>query len=206
MAMEQTPAIPANSSGDESTQDLDAILMARLKNDDLALNAIMERWSSRVGSFIFKMTGSYSPANELSQETFVKLYQARARYQAKGTFSGYLFGIAANLVKNHRRWQSRHPTVSLDDPDLDAIGVDYLSASDSNDPSACAETKEKLQTIMLALFSLPVELREAITLFIDERLSHNEIAQALGCTPKAVETRIYRARQILKTKLVGINE
>lgn len=202
--MERKPAMPANSPGEESTHDLDAVLMHRLKSDDLALNTIMERWSSRVGSFIFKMTGSHSLANELAQETFVKLYQARARYHAKGAFSSYLFGIAANLVKNHRRWQIRHPTVSLDDPELDATGLGYLSASDSSDPSTCAETSENLQTIMQAVFSLPVDLREAITLFIDEGLSHSEIAQALGCTPKAVETRIYRARQILKTKLAGL--
>jgi RNA polymerase sigma-70 factor (ECF subfamily) len=56
------------------------------------------------------------------------------------------------------------------------------------------------------MFSLPVDLREAITLFVDEGLSYREIAQVVGCTPKAVETRIYRARQILKIRLAGLDD
>lgn len=203
MAMEQTPAMPANPPGDESALDLDTCLMERLKSDDLALNVIMDRWSSRVASFVFKMTGSHALANELAQETFVRIYQARARYQTKGSFSSYLFSIAANLVKNHRRWQMRHPTVSLDDPEFAAQGGDV---DHRKDPRASIETSETLRTIMEAIFSLPVDLREAITLFIDEGLSYVEIAQVVGCTPKAVESRIYRARQILKTKLVGLGD
>lgn len=206
MAMEPIPAMPADPTGDESTPDPDARLMERLKTDDLALNIIMERWSSRVASFVFKMSGSHALANELAQETFVKLYQARMRYEAKGSFNGYLFGIAANLVKNHRRWQMRHPTVSLDDPDFDSQGNPDFSMSQSSDPSASVETRETLRTILEAVFSLPVDLREAITLFVDEGLGYSEIAQVVGCTPKAVETRIYRARQILKTRLAGLGD
>jgi RNA polymerase sigma-70 factor, ECF subfamily len=206
MAMEPIPAMPADPTGDESTPDPDARLMERLKTDDLALNIIMERWSSRVASFVFKMSGSHALANELAQETFVKLYQARMRYEAKGSFNGYLFGIAANLVKNHRRWQMRHPTVSLDDPDFDSQGNPDFSMSHSSDPSASVETRETLRTILEAVFSLPVDLREAITLFVDEGLGYSEIAQVVGCTPKAVETRIYRARQILKTRLAGLGD
>lgn len=206
MAMEPILAMRADPTGDESTPDLDARLMERLKTDDLALNIIMERWSSRVASFVFKMSGSHALANELAQETFVKLYQARMRYEAKGSFNGYLFGIAANLVKNHRRWQMRHPTVSLDDPDFDTQGNPDFSMSHSSDPSASVETRETLRTILEAVFSLPVDLREAITLFVDEGLGYSEIAQVVGCTPKAVETRIYRARQILKTRLAGLGD
>lgn len=206
MAMEPIPAMPADPTGDESTPDPDARLMERLKTDDLALNIIMERWSSRVASFVFKMSGSHALANELAQETFVKLYQARMRYEAKGSFNGYLFGIAANLVKNHRRWQMRHPTVSLDDPDFDFQGNPDFSMSHSSDPRASVETRETLRTILEAVFSLPVDLREAITLFVDEGLGYSEIAQVVGCTPKAVETRIYRARQILKTRLAGLGD
>jgi RNA polymerase sigma-70 factor, ECF subfamily len=156
-----------------------------------------------VTSFIFKMTGSNALANDLAQETFVKLYQARARYEVKGSFSSYLFGIATNLVKNHRRWQMRHPMISLDDPDFDAQGTPDCSTSDPNDPRTSVEKRETLRAILEAIFSLPVDLREAITLFVDEELSYSEIARIVGCTPKAVETRIYRARQMLKSRLAG---
>jgi RNA polymerase sigma-70 factor (ECF subfamily) len=206
MVMNRIPVMTADPTGSESTPDLDARSMQQLKTDDLALNSIMDRWSSRVASFVFKMTGSHALANELAQETFVKLYQARTRYEAKGSFSGYLFGIAANLVKNHRRWQMRHPTVSLDDPDFDTRENPAFIASHLGDPRGSIETSEALRTILGAMFSLPVDLREAITLFVDEGLSYREIAQVVGCTPKAVETRIYRARQILKIRLAGLDD
>lgn len=93
----------------------DAELMARLaNNDDLALNSLMDRWASRVTGYLFKMTGQREAAIDLAQETFIHLYQARGRYRPSGNFSTYLFSIATNLARNHARWKSRHPVVSLD--------------------------------------------------------------------------------------------
>src|SRR5688572_13207869 len=96
----------------------DPELMARLSaGDDLALNALMDRWGGRVAGFLHKMTGQHEAAADLAQETFVKLYQARGRYRPSGNFSTYLFAIASNLARNHARWKSRHPTVSIDAAD-----------------------------------------------------------------------------------------
>lgn len=187
-------------------EDSDALLMQRLRKDDLALNAIMDRWAERVGAFLFKMTGSQAVAVDLAQETFVKVYQSRDRYRANGVFSSYLFGIAANLVRNHRRWQRRHPTVSLDDPTFNDGGFQINDTSSSVDPHHSVSSSETISAIHKAILELPMDLRESITLFIDEGMSQAEIAMALGCTVKAVETRIYRARQILKTKLSQLIE
>jgi len=198
--------MPAEPSADEPTKDHDARLMQRLRNDDLALNAIMERWAERVAAFLYKMTGSQAVAADLAQETFVKLYQSRDRYRPNGVFSSYLFGIAANLARNHRRWQIRHPTVSMDDPDFNDGGFPITNRSEQIDPHKSAVSGETIKTILEAILALPVDLREAITLFIDEGMSQAEIASALGCTSKAVETRIYRARQILKTNLSQLKE
>jgi RNA polymerase sigma-70 factor (ECF subfamily) len=82
--------------------------------DDLSLNLIMDRWKDRLLSFLYRRTGRYDVALDLSQETFVNLYHARSRYKPSGSFSTYLFSIASNLVRNHIRWTQRHPTVSLD--------------------------------------------------------------------------------------------
>lgn len=84
-----------------TTEPGDHELMARLaKGDDLALNALMRRWSDRIVSFLYRMTGRHDTAVDLAQETFVKLYQARERYRPSGgEFSTWLFTIASNLAK-----------------------------------------------------------------------------------------------------------
>jgi RNA polymerase sigma-70 factor, ECF subfamily len=180
----------------------DSELMSRLAaGDDLALNVLMTRWSARVSSFLFRMTGQRETAVDLAQETFVKLYQASERYKPQGNFSTWLFAIAANLARNHSRWKSRHPTVSLDATDSDGSEV-YGEPVDSNlTPEQAALAREKSATIHRAILALPPDLREAITLFIHEDLGYAEIAELSRCSAKAVETRIYRARQILKEQL-----
>ncbi len=176
----------------------DTDLMLRLKaGDDLALNVLMDRWAARVTSFLQRMSGNPNTAADLAQETFVKIYQSRNRYKSGGTFSTYLFAIAANLARNHHRWRSRHPSASLDASEAGLSDLADLSAS----PSQALESQEKLAAVRAAITALPPDLREAITLFIDEEMSYAQIAQIANCSSKAVETRIYRARQILKAVL-----
>ena len=68
-------------------------------------------------------------------------------------------------------------------------------------PDESAQQREQLARVQRALAALPEDLREAMLLFTYEDMSQAAIAQALGCTTKAVETRIYRARQMLKAAL-----
>jgi RNA polymerase sigma-70 factor (ECF subfamily) len=186
-----------------STETGDHELMARLvAGDDLALNALMRRWSDRIVSFLYRMTGRHDAAVDLAQETFVKLYQARARYQPRGgEFSTWLFAIASNLAKNHARWRSRHPEVSLDAPADDQINSLPEPRSTEASPDQAAVSHETQERVRAAILALPDELREALVLFTHEQLGYADIAHIMGCSPKAVETRIYRARQILKERL-----
>lgn len=190
------------------TEINDHELMARLvSGDDLALNALMHRWSDRIISFLYRMTGRHAAAVDLAQETFVKLYQARSRYRPRGgEFSTWLFAIASNLAKNHARWRSRHPEVSLDVP----AGENSTSLPEPccavASPDQAAVTRETEEQIRTAILDLPSELREALLLFTNEQLGYAEIAHITSCSPKAVETRIYRARQILKERLKHLRD
>lgn len=180
----------------------DTELMVRLANgEEVALNLLMIRWSQRVTSFLFKMTGQREAAVDLAQETFVKLYQARSKYRPSGNFSTYLFTIAANLARNHARWKSRHPTVSLDAVGDDGISVVAETVDPGNTPDKAADVTENYLAVHKALLDLPHDLREAMTLFVYEGMGYADIAALTRCSAKAVETRIYRARQILKESL-----
>jgi len=180
----------------------DPELMARLASgDDLALNMLMDRWGRRVNAFLFRMTGNRDTAVDLAQETFVKLYQARERYRANGTFSTYLFAIASNLARNHSRWKARHPTLSLDAPKDSPSACREEATDPGRSPEEEAVAAEKAAAIERAFQTLSEELREAMSLFIYEGMGYADIAALSGCSAKAVETRIYRARQILKERL-----
>lgn len=185
----------------------DSELMSRLASgDDLALNALMSRWSDRLVSFLFRMTGRHDAAVDLAQETFVKVYQARGRYKPSGTFSTWLFAIAANLGRNHARWLRRHPTVSMDATDANGESSFPEPADPSRAPDGTAVGNEIADTVNRAVLALPSDLREALTLFVHEDLGYADIAGILGCSTKAVETRIYRARQILKEQLRSLRQ
>ena len=95
---------------DTPEEDRDA--MARLAaGQDLALNEIMERWKSRLVSFLYRLTGNEASSLELAEETFVQVYQGRMKFRVDANFSSWLFGIASNLGRNHLRWRQRHPTL-----------------------------------------------------------------------------------------------
>jgi RNA polymerase sigma-70 factor (ECF subfamily) len=138
----------------------------------------------------------------LAEETFVQLYQSRDRYRPHGAFSTWLFAIAANLFRNLARWQGRHPTVSMDAADdSDERPLSEKIFDSKPNPGQEMELAERSASVKEAVLSLPDDQRQAIVLFEYEELSHEEIAQVVGCTSKAVEARLYRARGILREKL-----
>jgi RNA polymerase sigma-70 factor, ECF subfamily len=186
----------------DSNDDADVALMHRLaEGEDLALNELMSRWRDRVAAFLLRMTGNHATAMDLTQETFVRLYTSRHSYKPLAAFSTYLFHIAANLARSHARWRSRHPTVPLED-EMGAIIHERVDPQLS--PDGAAALHEKTAMVNKAIAALPADLREALLLFAVEDMSHAEIAKTLGCTAKAVEVRIYRARQSLKEALARV--
>lgn len=166
--------------------------MARLASgQDSALNEIMSRWQQPLANFIYRYTANEAEAVDLTQETFVRVYESRHRYKSGAKFSTWLFTIAINLCRNQARWKSRHPSAELDDSLPDSTPTPH-------DDAVRAETATQVRR---AIAALPHDLRVALVLCEYEDLSYAVIAEQLGCSIKAVETRIYRAKQILRESL-----
>lgn len=179
--------------------DEDIQLMQKLAaGEDLALNELMHRWRDRVASFLLRMVGDHATATDLAQETFVRLYTSRKSYKPTAAFSTYLFHIASNLARSHARWKGRHPTVPLEN---EAGDLTHDPVDPQPTPDAAAALNEKTAQVNKAIARLPSELREALLLFAVEQMSQAEIAAALRCSVKAVEVRVYRARQMLRQML-----
>ena len=185
--------------------DPDFACMLRLKEgDDLALNELMERWQKPLHSFILRYVGNHRDSIELAEETFVRVYQHRGRFNFKSKFSTWLLTIAANLCRHHARWRKRHPTISLDDAaSIDEVSEESLFVSAEEIPSALASRTELARLVKEEIEKLPHDLKTAVLLSAYDGLSYAEIGVILGCTPKAVETRLYRVRKLLAKRLAA---
>jgi RNA polymerase sigma-70 factor (ECF subfamily) len=170
--------------------------------NDAALNDLMERHATPVFHFLCRMVGNEDDANDLAQETFVRVFKSCKSFRAEQRFSTWLFTIAANLARNHFRWRGRHPQLSLD-AENDETGQSLGGTLPANAPrpDEAALAAERAGAVRSAVQTLPEELRAAIVLCEWEEASVAEAATILGATPKAVESRLYRARKLLRESL-----
>ena len=177
--------------------------MLRLKGgEDLALNELMGRWQNPLVSFILRYTGNEQDALDLAQETFIRVFEHRASYEPRSKFSTWLFTIATNLCRNQARWRERHPTVTLHSSGADDdSGIEDTTPAPGDTPADSAERHDLASAVREHIQRLPHDLKTTVLLFEYQDLGYEEIAAALGCTPKAVETRLYRARQLLRESL-----
>jgi RNA polymerase sigma-70 factor (ECF subfamily) len=169
---------------------------------DTALNDLMERHATPVFQFLCRMLGNEHDANDLAQETFVRVFKSASSFRLEQKFSTWLFTIAANLARNQFRWRTRHPNVSLDaaNQETEQTLGDTLPTNHPA-PNEEALAVERAAAVRAAVNKLPGDMREAIVLCEWEERSTAEAATILETTPKAVESRLYRARQILRERL-----
>jgi RNA polymerase sigma-70 factor (ECF subfamily) len=190
----------ADGTDQEDRQD-----MARLSaGHDAALNTLMDRHGQRLFYYLLRQVDNESDAADLAQETFVRVYQHRARFDPGQKFATWLYAIATNLARDRFRWHKRHPQVSLD-AEREGAGtvLDYLP-DEAVSPSERMAAEERAAEVRAAIHSLPEDLRTPLILSEYEGLAHAEIGAVLNCSAKAVETRLYRARNHLRKRLAGI--
>src|SRR6266511_949460 len=186
-----------------ASDEQDVLDMTRLvEGHDAALNDLMERHGPKLFHYLIRCLQNEEDAADLAQETFVRVYQNREKFKRDAKFTTWLYTIAVNLVKTRYRFRSRHPEVSLD-ADNDRTGHALRDSLPGRvpTPSDCVQAHERAEAVRLAVAELPEELRAPLILAEYEERSQAEIGEILGCTAKAVETRIYRARQQLRARL-----
>lgn len=177
--------------------------MVRLQaGQDAALNDLMARHATPIFHFLCRMVANEDDANDLAQETFVRVFKSAKNFHTEQKFSTWLFTIAANLARNQFRWRSRHPNLSLDaeNPETEQSLGDTLPTN-SPTPNEAVLTGERAAAVRSAVQSLPEDLRAALVLCEWEERSVAEAATILETTPKSVESRLYRARQVLRERL-----
>jgi len=182
----------------------DADDMARLADDDQeALHRLMLRHQRPLLDRLTRMLGNATEADELFHEAFLRVYGHRHSFRAGARFQAWLYTIALNLARNRLRTRRRQPII-VPLPDDDAgngvvTTADLLDASPA--PEEALARAEWLAGLDAALDALPPPLREPLEQFAFDDRAQADIATDLGCTVKAVETRVYHARQRLLRSL-----
>ncbi len=159
-----------------------------------AFDEIVSRYKGRLFSFILRMIKDPTTAEELTQETLIRVYIHADKYREIARFSTWVFTIATNLVRNLVRKRSRRPRLlSLNPaPEEDEMPMD--PADPHANPTKDVESEELGQLIALATSKIPEKYRIPFLLREVEQLTYEEIQQATGLKLGTVRSRINRAR------------
>jgi len=183
---------------DHDDDRVDAILALKARNGDQAAFAeIMQRHKAWLYQFIRRYVPDRDDAYDMLQESFVSAWNALSRYDTERPFRAWLRRIALNKCRDRaRRLAVRKAALSL-------FGVSGLWQGDRTLPVAESgpARSSALQRLESAIALLPAQLKEPLILTALEGLSHKEAGDILEITPKAVETRVYRAKKRLSEVL-----
>ena len=186
------------------------LMMACRRGDMSAFELLVRRYQDALVNYIHHIINDYHRAEDLAQETFLRVFKSASRYEPKASFKSWLYTIATNLSKNEIRNRNRRNTCFIADliEEGETVYDSGFMADTRYQPDILYEKKERQQLIRKALNQLPENQRLALTLVTYQELSYEEIAEVLKCSLGAVKSLIHRARQNMKKLLIkaGIGE
>ena len=187
-------------------QDDDLKLLEKIsQGDESALVRLMSKHKDPVFRFAYRYLGNPSDSEEVTEEAFIRVYQNAPRFKPKASAKTWIFSIALNLARDRLRKRKKFcGEFSYDQVgDSEEENGSMLELIDSGVrcPVSHTQNSEDLKIIYHCIQELPEKLRVPFIFCVLEDYSHDECAAILRLSRKAVETRIYRARQTLRIKL-----
>ena len=174
----------------------DAALMAATRDGDRqAFGLLVDRYKDRLVAYLGRLTGSAERAEDLAQETFLRLWQSAGRYAEQGKLQGLLYSIAVNLVRSEERRARRWRVLSA------LLPVAPEGSAFEPSASAALLARERERQLARALAELPLAYRVPLVLCEIEGWSQRDAAAHLGCREGTVKSRLHRARAALRKKL-----
>jgi RNA polymerase sigma-70 factor (ECF subfamily) len=177
-------------------EDQDAVARAR-RGDEAAYAELLARYRDRVFTFLLRVVGDASSAEDLAQEAFLKAFQSLDRYDPARPFLSWVFKIAHNAAYDDLRRRRVH--LSLDD-DNEAFEL----ADAETSPEDAAEASFDQDLIEKAFAAMPAGYREVLILRHQEELEYAEIARITGLPEGTVKIKLFRGRDMLKGKLEAL--
>ncbi len=179
-----------------------ALVKRATAGDSPAFTAIMRKYKSPLYRFAYRHMNDADDAEDIVQDTFIAMYKNLARFNPKYKFSTWAFQIAMNKCRDMGRKRKTRAFMQRMTPTLE---TKITRIQSDENPENMIDDKHKLETLNACIARLPDNLRTPLILCTIEDMSHKQAADILKISPKAIETRIYRARQSL-TKMITWEE
>jgi RNA polymerase sigma-70 factor (ECF subfamily) len=190
----------------QSTQHEDALIRRAVQGDAVAFDRLVEQYSPRVYALAYRMIGSAEDAQDIAQEAFVRVYHALPRYKGEAAFSTWLYRIVTNVCYDELKRRKRRPaTFSEMESDEGEARIDTLPGGGES-PEDAALRRERQRTVQQAITTLPEHFRAVLVLYDLQGFSYQEIADILRQNVGTVKSRLNRARNLLREKLLECRE
>lgn len=174
------------------------LVEAFARGETAAFEALVARYVRLAGGVAYGIVGDYEAAADVVQEAFLKVHGAIRELREPERFKGWLYGIVRSAALDSLRREKRKRAASLSQVEAPE---DLATEREPERPAAGAEQRELEERVLQEIRALPESYREVVILkYLDER-SYKEISETLGITIETIESRLFRARKILKTKL-----
>jgi RNA polymerase sigma-70 factor (ECF subfamily) len=167
------------------------------QGDEEAFGTLVQKYKTKVFNLAYSFMRDRETADDLAQEVFIKVYYALGKFQFKSTFSTWLYRIAVNHIKDHLRKQGKERHVSIDD-----LGREPAQPEDEIQKLEKAqENADRKKLLHKALQSLPKKHQVILTLRDIQGHSYEEIGGILKLSPGTVDSRLHRARKMLRNRI-----
>lgn len=182
----------------------DEDLVTRSKNGDIdAFEELVTRYERKIYTVAYRLMGNYDDASDLTQEAFLRAFQAIKSFRGEASFLTWMCRITTNVCRDELRKRYRVQIESLDETiTLNDGEIAKQVASNDPGPADLYERKELQDKIQGMINTLSPEFRLALILRDIQGLTYEEIAQQLDCSLGTVKSRINRARKYLKEMLL----
>jgi RNA polymerase sigma-70 factor (ECF subfamily) len=183
--------------------DADFAVVKRVQAGEVAaFDQLILKYRERLFGVIYNLTSNREDAADLTQDSFLKAFQAINRFHGQSSFFTWLYKIAVNTTLTHLRKNRLRTFFSLEKIQEDGTGAQIIGQlTDKNGADRDAYLRELQEKLNEAMQKLSIKHRTVITLFEIDGLSHAEIAQVMDCSEGTVRSRLHYAKQFLQGEL-----
>jgi RNA polymerase sigma-70 factor (ECF subfamily) len=187
-----------------STLSDEELIIRFQEGDEEAFVVLVRRFKDPLTNYVYRFLGELDEANDIVQETFLRLYKHRNSYNQVGKFSTWLYTIASNLAKSELRRGGRRHNYSLNDLYAGGGEREWDILDPELTPDSQVDTSIKLRMVQQALMEISSTYREVVILRDIQNMTYEEIAEITGLELGTVKSRINRGRAQLQDLLRDI--